>query len=333
MSSEHLSKRYNDLAEIFRLRDLVSSLDPEAPPTAFVADKQHQAASSSIAVIPGSFNPLTVAHAALGSAVKRMGVGSFVYFLLSKVTVGKEQLLGARMEDRLLVLQAYTEARGATGTLITNRGLYVDEAAAVREAFPDLRDLNFIIGHDKLIQIFDRRYYLDRDAALRELFSRANLVVANRTLSGPREIDRTPSMSEIMRGRENERYFAQTSTLDWPASLSEVSSTEIRDRCAKRLPIKGLAPREVIEFIKATGAYLGPQRLSERDEVDRYAVRNALIDALDMARDWALRQVDFTKLLPHAWSESREGRELRDALTEGDNKRALAAVARLASRD
>ena len=43
---------------------------------------------------------------------------------------------------------------------------------------PALERLVFLVGFDKIVQIFDPRYYDDREDALRQLFSVASFAVA-----------------------------------------------------------------------------------------------------------------------------------------------------------
>src|SRR5438105_4855844 len=41
-------------------------------------------------------------------------------------------------------------------------------------------ELYFVVGMDKLLQILDPRYYQNRDAAMRQLFALASLIVGSR---------------------------------------------------------------------------------------------------------------------------------------------------------
>ena len=92
-----------------------------------------------------------------------------VWLGLARVTVDKEQIAGTLLEDRLVALRHFVQDQPRYGVLLFNRGLYVDQALAVH-----MRDgqvwmtLLFLVGYDKIVQIFDPRYYDDRDAALQK---------------------------------------------------------------------------------------------------------------------------------------------------------------------
>jgi hypothetical protein len=81
--------------------------------------------------------------------------------------VDKERLAVAPLEDRIVLLSTYIRRRPGYGLLAVNRGLYAEQAQAICESLPGDKALYFIIGLDKALQIFDPRYYADRDGALR----------------------------------------------------------------------------------------------------------------------------------------------------------------------
>ena len=83
---------------------------------------------------------------------------------LARVTVDKEQIAGTLLEDRLVALRHFVQDQPRYGVLLFNRGLYVDQALAAHAQWPDLDTLLFLVGYDKIVQIFDPRYYDDRDA-------------------------------------------------------------------------------------------------------------------------------------------------------------------------
>ena len=64
--------------------------------------------------------------------------------------------------------------------LIFNRGLYVEQARAIRSSFPAVKRIFLLMGYDKVVQILDARYYKNRDVELEALFHEAELLVAPR---------------------------------------------------------------------------------------------------------------------------------------------------------
>ena len=186
-----------------------------------------------------------------------------VWYALSTRTVDKEVVTGAGLEDRLLLLDLLVASDPRLGVLLLNRGLYVDQARLVRAAYPDLGELVFLVGFDKIVQIFDPRYYDDRDAALEQLFALATFLVA------PRGADEAPALAALLDQPENRRFADAVRPLDLPPALREVASSTVRLDLASGVPLEQVVPPEVTAFVEATGLYV--------DE-ERYARRRALID-------------------------------------------------------
>jgi len=205
-----------------------------------------------LVALPGSFNPVHRAHLALLDAAVvawRADAGSYV---LSALTVDKERVSGMLLEDRLWLLCRQIEADPARDTrtvVVTNRGLYVDQAAALFGLFPTLGALAFVTGYDKIVQIFDPRYYTDRDAALDLLFSRASFLVA------PRAGATRDYLHTLLARPENARYAARVTVLPLPLELAGVSSSRVRKGVDGRY---ANVPKRVVRFIRETGCYEDP---------------------------------------------------------------------------
>jgi len=216
-----------------------------------------------LGLLAGSFNPPTLAHQTLATAGLEAGVLDHAWYTLSTRTVDKEVVTGAGLEDRLLLLDLLVAADARLGVLLLNRGLYVDQARLVRAAYPLLGDLVFLVGFDKIVQIFDPRYYDDRDAALEQLFALATFLVA------PRGADEAPALAALLERPENRRFAGAVRPLDLPPALREVASSTVRLDLASGIPLEQVVPPEVTAFVEATGLYV--------DE-ERYGRRRALID-------------------------------------------------------
>ncbi|HEU5347753.1 MAG TPA: hypothetical protein VFU63_03985, partial [Ktedonobacterales bacterium] len=133
-----------------------------------------------VGLFAGSFNPLTRAHVVLVNAALRSAGLDTVIWVCAAASVDKERVERASLVDRLAQMRAFIMGRRHDTLVLLNRGLYVDEAYMIRGLLPPSAELLIIVGFDKIMQIFDPRYYDDRDAALRELFSLAHLLVAPR---------------------------------------------------------------------------------------------------------------------------------------------------------
>lgn len=298
------SSRFFDLRALFALRDVVRSLDPTAPPTLSVISRDPACpVPSRLGVLSGAFDPLTRAHLALARhAQETWGLGE-VLFAISKVVVGKGAAGGACFEDRLLILKLSAERHGF-GVLLFNRGLYVEQAEALRQAFPSARPF-FLIGFDKIVQILDPCYYMDRDAALRRLFTLATFLVAPRQDRGRQDLE------SLLRKPENRPYQAKVFYLPFPDEYRNVSSTLVREAVREGRPIASFVPEEVEAFIQETGLYAKLKRFPDGEEMEPYALRVLLLEALDRARPWAVEQGDFHGLFRLALSDTPAGRELR----------------------
>lgn len=236
-----------------------------------------------VGVLPGSFNPPTVAHLELARAARRRFDLDTVAFSLGSVIVDKERVEGLCREDRLLLLSLLTADDVRTAAVVVNRGLYSEQAPAFRACFGDDADLWFIVGMDKVLQIFDPRYYEDRDAALDMLFAQVRLIAANR------EAWDAGALRALLDRPENAPYRDRVQPLTLPPHLRNQSSSAVRRGAEAGEPAGDAVSPAVREFIEATGAYREP-----------YELRLAALDTLYSVREWAEAEVAFDALMARA---------------------------------
>ncbi len=246
---------------------MLDQLQPEAEPKAFIVPGSPQPRDGMI-VFPGSFNPPTIAHIALlkqAQQFARQHEPMSLYAAFSKHTVDKEAVERPLLLDRIMLLDLVLRRRlPHTGIILFNRGLYVEEAEAIRRSFPRVKRILFLLGFDKIVQILDPRYYQDRDAALVELFRLAELLVAPRGNDGEKE------RSDLLHQAQNERFAHYIHPLPFNATYRNVSSTDVR---------KGIAgsdrdvPQEVRRFMNETRAYAPPLQRRDGSVVDYYGQR------------------------------------------------------------
>jgi len=148
------------------------------------------------------------------------------------------------------------------GIMLFNRGLYVEEAETIRNSFPKVKRILFLVGFDKIVQILDPRYYENRDAALTELFKLAELLATPRGDAGEHEL------AELLHQSQNERFARYIHRLPFNAQYRYVSSTSIRQGADLQD-----TPQEVRQFMRETRAYAPPVRLSNGSEIDYYEQR------------------------------------------------------------
>ena len=199
----------------------------------------------SLAVVPGAYNPPTSAHLALAKAALGRSFDA-VAFSLGTVTIDKPHF-GLGLDERLLLLSAICRTEPRWGVVLHNRGLYAEQAEALHRGFPALDRLVFVVGMDKIGQIFDPRYYDDVERSLAELFDRAELLVAARG-----SLDR--AALEQLVSQPLARPFARG--IDWlelDPELRDVSGTVIRERLSRGEPVADGLPAIVERYLRDRG--------------------------------------------------------------------------------
>ncbi len=316
--TDSISAMY-DLNRLFALHQAVETFDLSAPPTVRLVSPDTVLPLRRVGILCGSFNPLTFAHTELANqAIEVFGL-DHVFFTLAKVTVDKEQVTGMSIEDRLLSLSLYAEQHTRLGVALVNRGLYFEQAQAFHSLFGDQTELNFLIGMDKLLQIFDARYYHDRDAALRQLFSLASLIVANRG-----DMDEQ-SFTQLLDRPENQPFRQHIRFFTLPESITDLSATQVRQNLAAAQPISAYVPPEVETFISETRAYQPPLHF-DNEVIDAYAVRQTLLASLYVDRSWVEQEVDFHRLVTVALSSDAQGQALRHTADSKDLARLVRSL-------
>src|SRR5215203_1299344 len=150
--------RHSEIANLkllFALYEAVETLYLTAPPTTCLVSPKGATVPCRVGILCGSFNPLTLAHTELAERALATFALDTVFFTLAKVTVDKEQVIGMSLEDRLLLLSLFAERHDKLGVALVNRGLYFEQAQAFRTLFGEETALYFLVGMDKLLQIFD----------------------------------------------------------------------------------------------------------------------------------------------------------------------------------
>jgi nicotinamide-nucleotide adenylyltransferase len=251
---------------------LLDELDPQAKPQVRLVPGS-PAPQGDIIVFPGSFNPPTAAHLAMLSQAAQFGrlhEEMRVYAAMSKRTTDKETMERPLLVDRILLLDTVLHNHAPhTGILLFNLGLYVEQAEAIRSQYPEVRQLFFLLGFDKIVQIFDARYYENRDRALRELFALAEILVAPRAGAGAAELN------ALLAQPENAPFASHMHLLPLDTTFRDISSSHTRQRVAAH---ERDVPPEVLRFIRETGAYSSPRQLADGSTKDVYGERTKAIE-------------------------------------------------------
>jgi nicotinamide-nucleotide adenylyltransferase len=229
------------------IQHLLDRLDPDASPQACIVPGSPEP-QGTIVVFPGSFNPPTNAHLAMLRQAQRFehGAGQ-VYAAVSKRTTDKERVERPQLVDRLVLLEMVLRHHApGVGIVLINRGLYVEQAEAIRTAFPGVTKLYFLLGFDKIVQVFDAHYYADRDTALLELFSLADVLVAPRGDAG------ADALRELLDAPANRQFARHVHWLPLDTAYHDISSTHVRQDFAAH---QHDVPPEVQRFIRETHVY------------------------------------------------------------------------------
>jgi nicotinamide-nucleotide adenylyltransferase len=164
----------------------------------------------------------------------------------------------AALPDRgLMMWRAFSsEARIALG--LCSHGRFVDKAEALRFLLGKDGSWCFLVGMDAMARILDPRFYEDPERDIRALFHQNGFVVFRR--GGRWETVR----------RQMERWRKEGARIreaELPETVRGVSSSQLRRRRARGLPLgPGVSPA-VSRFIVRTGLYsTDPRRVSRYEK-------------------------------------------------------------------
>ena len=247
-----LREAFDERGELATLDARFAALDPAAPPRAtLIEDATGHAALGTIGIMAGSFDPLTNAHLALARAARTVGGCDALYLALSRHTVDKETRVRPTDAERALLLRQVARREPGLGVLAFNRGLYAEQAVAARVLFPDAQKIRFVVGFDKARQIFDPRYYADRDAALHQLFAHVTLLVA------PRMDDGADALAALLERPENRPFRDRVRALPLDPAWADDSATRVRGaaKAGDTATLAALVPPETLAFIAALRPY------------------------------------------------------------------------------
>ena len=262
-----------------------------------------------VGLLASSMNPLTRAHVALAESAREAGRLEALCWVATTVTIDKEHVERATLVDRLVEAQVYAEATG-DGLLLLKGGLYVEQARAAHQLLAPGAEVALIVGFDKIVQIFDPRYYTDRDAALRDLFAEAELLVAPRL--GYTEAD----LRALLARTENQPFADRVRYCALPDRYQADSSTEARSLAASDpsdARLRELLAPEGLALTLAAQPFKPIRPPGPHDLGDTYTTRQTLIHALREIPTAVLRDTELSLARLVGWSaeENARGAALR----------------------
>ena len=196
---------------------------------------------SRLGILPGTFNPVTVAHLGLASAARRHC--DEILFVLPRILPHKEYS-GVSFEQRLELIDAVLEADSRFSLAVAEAGLFVEIAHECRQAYgPGVR-LSFLCGRDAAERIAGWDY--GASGTFAQMLRQFDLLVARRN-------GEYLPPSKLSGGMER---------LELPAGFDHVSATEVRERLRRGDTWEHLVPPAIHDRVREI---YGQNRVTGRD--------------------------------------------------------------------
>ncbi len=183
---------------------------------------------SRLAVLPGTFNPVTVAHLELAHAA--LPFVDEVVFVLPRQFPHKEYV-GASFAQRVEMLEAATGTDPRISIAAVEQGLFVDIARECRDNYGSDVDLTFLCGRDAAERIAGWDY--GRPGAFSEMLHVFGLLVA------ARRGEYTPPAE----------FRHAIRALPLSGDFNDVSATEVRARITRGEAWEHLVPTAIHRYI------------------------------------------------------------------------------------
>ena len=193
---------------------------------------------SHLGILPGAFNPPTVAHLALASA--SLDLVDEVVFVLPRVFPHKHYA-GASLENRVAMLLEATRDCPVFSVAVSEGGLFAEIAEECSQAYGSGVRLSFVCGRDAAERIAGWDY--GRPGAFEEMLRGFELLVAAR--GG--DYRPPPEWGDRIR------------PLPVPEEVTVISSTEVRQKIGRGQQWEHLVPPALRERVRALyGPATGP---------------------------------------------------------------------------
>jgi phosphopantetheine adenylyltransferase len=196
----------------------------------------------SVALLAGSFDPITVAHVAMAEAAR--AVADLVVLVYAVRTLPKEPGTAEPLfteRERVQVAARVCARREGMALGLCSHGLLAEQVAAAGERFP-AASRSVVLGSDKLIQLFDPRWYGDRDTALGALFGAADVRYAVRA---------GDHVAGALVEAEALGVADRVRPLEVDPGVAAVSARAVRVRARAGGDVGGLVPAEAVAAVRS----------------------------------------------------------------------------------
>jgi len=179
-----------------------------------------------LGIFSASFNPPTKAHLALIRKAGRLESLDETLVLLDAQAMDKK-LIGAGLEDRVIMLKKLFQRDPRISIGISNRGLFAEKLLPLKRLYPSPTSFIFIVGFDTILRVMDRKYYKNPEESLDKLFRESCFLVANR---GQRD---QKTCKFLLEPKGNKKYEDKISFLALPKEFSSISSVSFETDLGK----------------------------------------------------------------------------------------------------
>ena len=199
-------------------------------------------AATRLGVLGGAYNPITLAHLAVGeAAMLNFGIDE-VLFLLPQVPPHKT-IFGASLEQRLEMMRLAAADVPHASVGISTHGLFVDMYEGLLDIYPQRPQVFFLTGRDAAERIL-AWHYDDVETVLKRMFESFQFIVCSR--HGPFRLPDDPRLKP---------YRDRIHSCPVPPQVDTISATEVRQRRERDLSIDDLVPSPVAAYITAQKLY------------------------------------------------------------------------------
>ena len=201
-----------------------------------------------IGLIGGTFDPIHVGHLLLGEWTREVFALDEIWFLPAGMPYFKEgKKVSSRADRYAMTRRAAAELPGAKTCDIElkreGRTYTYETVEELKAAYPD-DEFTFVFGADCLDQLETWRFP-------ERILAGCRIVAATRGASS--DIEEMRKKAAVL----SEKFGGRIEVMEFPAL--EISSTMLRDRASKGLPLQYLVPEAVENYARRQGLYRDTQ--------------------------------------------------------------------------
>ncbi|UCG04518.1 MAG: hypothetical protein JSW11_11145 [Candidatus Heimdallarchaeota archaeon] len=252
-------------------------------------------------IIQGSFDPPTSSHINLIS--KAIYLHSKLYasnkikvlLLLSlshvdkRIDVLNRSLLGYRVE-MLENLYSSLKIKTPISIGLSNVARYIDLIDAIRQFFPKIEKLSFVMGMDVFKKLLDASYYSKPVEEVLHLIFRANYYIAGR-----RDVFSKKEFDTFLNKHLHQKYHQYVHFLSLSKSYRFLNATSIREKYSNDQPIQELYTHStIIKYLKKNNIY----RLTPKWIATKIAIHLVVQLTLESGKDQIIAIKILRQLLP-----------------------------------